>query len=64
MDERPKVTEQNVRDIAALAGLPLAEERIPVVTSELRGRMALVEKIHELDTTGLEPDLPFNAKWD
>jgi Asp-tRNA(Asn)/Glu-tRNA(Gln) amidotransferase C subunit len=64
VDERPKVTEQNVRDIAALAGLPLAEDRIPVITTELRGMMALVEKIHELDTTELEPDLPFDARWD
>ena len=61
--ERPNLTEQNVRDIAALAGLPLSDARVAVVTKELQGMMAMVRKLYELDTTGVEPD-PLNAGWD
>jgi Asp-tRNA(Asn)/Glu-tRNA(Gln) amidotransferase C subunit len=42
----------------------LTEDRVTALTKELQGMMAMVRKLYELDTTGLEPDLPFQARWD
>lgn len=50
-----KITEKDVRYVAALANLELKEEEIPKLGAELDSILAYVEKLNELDTSSVQP---------
>jgi aspartyl-tRNA(Asn)/glutamyl-tRNA(Gln) amidotransferase subunit C len=50
-----KITEQEVRGVAALANLALTEDEVARMTRELDEILTHVEKLNELDTSGVEP---------
>lgn len=50
-----KITESQVRYVADLAHLKLAEEEIRRFTEELGEVLAYMDKLNELDTEGVEP---------
>ena len=62
--ERATITEEDVRRIAALAGLPLSDDRVKVVTQEMRGMLSLAESLYEVDTSDVDPELAWDARWD
>jgi len=49
------ITEEEVRKVAELANLALTEEEITRLAKDLSGVLAHVDKLNELDTTGIEP---------
>jgi len=49
------LTEKNVRDIAHLARLGLADEAVTRVQSELDQVLELVTALQAIDTSGIEP---------
>jgi len=49
------VTKKDVEHVAGLARLALTEEEKELYTSQLSRILAYVEKLKELDTTGVEP---------
>ena len=50
-----KITEKDVRYVAALANLELSELEIPRLVAEMDSILAYVEKLNELDTTAVQP---------
>jgi len=50
-----KLTEDDVRYVAGLANLSLADEEIQQLSADLGEILAHVEQLNELDTTGVEP---------
>ncbi len=50
-----KITEQEVRYVADLANLTLTDDEIHRMTHDLDEVLAYVDKLSELDTTGVEP---------
>ncbi len=50
-----KLTEENVRYVAGLANLTLSESEIHQYADELSNILTYVDKLNELDTTGVEP---------
>ena len=50
-----KLTEENVRYVAGLANLTLSESEIHQYADELSNILTYVDKLDELDTTGVEP---------
>lgn len=50
-----KITEDEVRYVADLANLKLTEEELRRFTRELDQILAHMDKLNELDTTGVEP---------
>ncbi|MBI4465539.1 MAG: Asp-tRNA(Asn)/Glu-tRNA(Gln) amidotransferase subunit GatC [Acidobacteria bacterium] len=50
-----KITEKDVRYVAALANLELNEEEIVRLVADLDSILAYVEKLNELDTTAVKP---------
>ena len=50
-----KITEQEVRRVAELANLALSEEEIARMARDLDGILTHIDKLNELDTTGVEP---------
>lgn len=50
-----KITEEEVRYVAELANLRLTDEEIPKLRADLDGILGHIEKLNELDTTGVEP---------
>jgi aspartyl-tRNA(Asn)/glutamyl-tRNA(Gln) amidotransferase subunit C len=50
-----KITEQEVRYVADLANLRLTEEEIRSMCAELDEILAHMDKLNELDTSGVEP---------
>ena len=50
-----KITEKEVRYVAELANLRLTEDEIARFQSELDGILAHIERLNEIDTTGVEP---------
>lgn len=50
-----KITRQEVEYVARLARLDLTEQEKTVFTSQLSSILAYVEKLNELDTSGIEP---------
>ena len=49
------LSEEQVREVAVLARLGLSDEQITLLTGELSGILAHIEKIGELDLSGVEP---------
>lgn len=50
-----KLTEENVRYVAGLANLTLSESEIHQYADELSNILTYVDKLNELNTTGVEP---------
>jgi aspartyl-tRNA(Asn)/glutamyl-tRNA(Gln) amidotransferase subunit C len=50
-----KITEQEVRYVAGLGNLQLTEAEIARMARDLDGILTHIEKLNELDTTGVEP---------
>jgi aspartyl-tRNA(Asn)/glutamyl-tRNA(Gln) amidotransferase subunit C len=50
-----KITTQEVEHVAKLARLELAEQEKEKLTDQLSNILTYVEKLNELDTTGVEP---------
>ncbi|OHB60058.1 MAG: asparaginyl/glutamyl-tRNA amidotransferase subunit C [Planctomycetes bacterium RBG_13_46_10] len=52
---KKKIDQAQVRKVAKLSRLELTEEEIEEFTGQLRSILEYVEKMKELDTTGVEP---------
>lgn len=50
-----KITEQEVRYVADLANLKLAEEEVQRFARDLDGILTYMDKLNELDTSDVEP---------
>jgi aspartyl-tRNA(Asn)/glutamyl-tRNA(Gln) amidotransferase subunit C len=50
-----KLTEQEVRRVAELANLALSDEEVARMAHDLDGILTHIDKLNELDTTGIEP---------
>ncbi len=50
-----KITKQEVEHVARLARLELSEQEKEKLTDQLSNILTYVEKLNELDTTGVEP---------
>ena len=50
-----KITEQEVRYVAGLANLTLSDQEIQRMAADLDGILTHIDKLNELDTTGVEP---------
>lgn len=50
-----KITEQEVRYVADLANLQLDEQEVQRMAKDLDEILIHIDKLNELDTTGLEP---------
>ena len=49
------ISEQEIRRVAELANLALTDEEIAHMARDLSGILTHVDKLNELDTTGVEP---------
>jgi len=50
-----KLTDQEVRNIAELANLRLGDQEVEAMAHDLGDILTHIEKLNELDTTGVEP---------
>ncbi len=50
-----KLTEQDVRQVAGLANLALTEDEVARMRHDLDEILTHIDKLNELDTTGVEP---------
>jgi aspartyl-tRNA(Asn)/glutamyl-tRNA(Gln) amidotransferase subunit C len=50
-----KITEQEVRYVAGLANLRLTDSEVHQLRSELDGILTHIDKLNELDVSGVEP---------
>ena len=50
-----KLTEEQVRQVAELANLALGDDEIARMAHDLDGILTHIDKLNELDTTGVEP---------
>ena len=50
-----RINEEDVRRVADLANLALTEDEIARMARDLSGVLTHVDKLNELDTTGVEP---------
>jgi aspartyl-tRNA(Asn)/glutamyl-tRNA(Gln) amidotransferase subunit C len=50
-----RVTEDEIRRVAELANLALSEDEIARMARDMSGVLTHVDKLNELDTTGVEP---------
>jgi aspartyl-tRNA(Asn)/glutamyl-tRNA(Gln) amidotransferase subunit C len=50
-----KLTEEQVRHVAELANLALTDAEIARMMQDLDGILTHIDKLNELDTTGVEP---------
>jgi aspartyl-tRNA(Asn)/glutamyl-tRNA(Gln) amidotransferase subunit C len=50
-----KITQEQVEHVAKLARLALSREEIATFTGQMDGILAYVEKLNELDTSGIIP---------
>lgn len=49
------ITETDIRRVAELANLALTEEEVARMAQDLSGILTHVDKLNELDTSGVEP---------
>ena len=49
------ITEPEIRRVAELANLALTDDEVTRMTKDLSGILSHVDKLEELDTTGVEP---------
>ncbi len=50
-----KITEKEVRYVAGLANLQLTDAELPKLQADLNGILEHIDKLKEIDTTGVEP---------
>ena len=50
-----KITEKEVRYVAGLANLQLTDEEIPKLQADLNGILEHMDRLNEIDTSGVEP---------
>ena len=50
-----KITEKEVRYVAALANLELSDAEVSRLQSDLDGILEHMDRLNEIDTTGVEP---------
>lgn len=50
-----KITEQEVRRVAELANLALTDAEVGRMAEDMSGILAHIDKLNELDTSGVEP---------
>ena len=50
-----KITEKEVRYVAGLANLSLSEAEVAQLRTDLDGILGHMDKLNEIDTTGVEP---------
>jgi aspartyl-tRNA(Asn)/glutamyl-tRNA(Gln) amidotransferase subunit C len=50
-----KITEKEVRYVAGLANLSLSEDEVAQLRTDLDGILGHMDKLNEIDTTGVEP---------
>jgi aspartyl-tRNA(Asn)/glutamyl-tRNA(Gln) amidotransferase subunit C len=50
-----KITEEQVRYVAALGNVTLTEEEVPRMARDLDEILAYMDKLNEADTSGVEP---------
>jgi aspartyl-tRNA(Asn)/glutamyl-tRNA(Gln) amidotransferase subunit C len=50
-----KITEKDVRYVAGLANLHLADHEVGKLQADLNGILEHMDKLQEIDTTGVEP---------
>jgi aspartyl-tRNA(Asn)/glutamyl-tRNA(Gln) amidotransferase subunit C len=50
-----KITEKEVRYVAALANLSLSEDEVGRLRSDLDGILELMDRLNQIDTSGVEP---------
>ena len=50
-----KITEKEVRYVAALSNLTLTDAEVTKLRSDLDGILEHMDKLNEIDTTGVEP---------
>jgi aspartyl-tRNA(Asn)/glutamyl-tRNA(Gln) amidotransferase subunit C len=50
-----KLTEEQVRHVAELANLALSDDEIARMARDLDGILTHIDKLNQLDTTGVEP---------
>ena len=50
-----KLTLQDVKDVAKLSRLALDDEHLSRLTSQLESILGYIDKLNEVDTTGIEP---------
>jgi aspartyl-tRNA(Asn)/glutamyl-tRNA(Gln) amidotransferase subunit C len=50
-----KITEKEVRYVAALANLQLSDAEVGKLQTDLNGILEHMDKLKEIDTTGVEP---------
>jgi aspartyl-tRNA(Asn)/glutamyl-tRNA(Gln) amidotransferase subunit C len=50
-----RISEEEVRKVAELANLALSEDEVARMARDLSGVLTHVDKLNELDTTGVEP---------
>ena len=50
-----KITDEEVRRVAALASLALRDEEIERMAKDLDNILSHIDKLNELDTSGVEP---------
>ena len=60
---RGTITDEAVAAMAAMAGIDLVPERVPLVAERLRDMQALAAELAEFDLDGYEPDTRFDPSW-
>ena len=50
-----RITEKEVRYVAGLANLSLSEDEVAQLRTDLDGILGHMDKLNEIDTTGVEP---------
>ncbi len=61
-----KISTREVRHVAELARLEFSEDEIEHFTDQLNSILEYMEKLNELDTSGIEPTshpIPLNTAW-
>ncbi|MGH2533501.1 MAG: hypothetical protein ACRDJW_14475 [Thermomicrobiales bacterium] len=58
-----ELSEESVAALAALAGIPIAAERLPAVAESLRTLQARARELEGLDLALVEPAIRFDAGW-
>jgi aspartyl-tRNA(Asn)/glutamyl-tRNA(Gln) amidotransferase subunit C len=53
--EKSKISRDDVKHVAILARLNLSDPEIEILTRQLDSILAYVDKLNELDTSGVEP---------
>jgi aspartyl-tRNA(Asn)/glutamyl-tRNA(Gln) amidotransferase subunit C len=59
-----QITNDTIKQLANLARLEFSEEELPQIRKDLEKMISFVEKLGEIDTTGVEPLLHMTTNTD